>query len=206
MRTRPTRIRPRYRWLVAVVLLALPLLVAGPWMYLRLATAGDVHGPGDLPGHADAALVLGAKVGDDGQPSPFLRERVETAVGLYEAGVVDTLVMTGAAHPGRGYDEPGTMRDLAIALGVPDEAIVLDREGWDTFDSCANARSALDLESVVVVTQEFHVARATWLCQRAGMDAQGAFPLIGGKAGTVTGNVREVGAAWKAVLNVWGGR
>jgi vancomycin permeability regulator SanA len=201
----PTRIRPRFRRLVAALVLV-PILVAGPWLYVRFATVGDVYGPGEAPNHADAALVLGAKVGDDGVPSVFLTERVELGVSLYDQGVVDVVVMTGATR--EGYDEPGTMREMALALGMPDEAILLDREGWDTFSSCRNAANGAvgDLDSVVVVTQEFHVARATWLCQQAGLDAEGAFPPIGRRAGTVTGNIRELGADWKAVLNVWTGR
>lgn len=201
----PTRIRRRYRWLVAVIVLV-PAIVAGPWLYVRFATIGDLYGPGETPHHADAALVLGAKVGDDGVPSVFLTERVELGASLYQRGVVDVIVMTGAAQD--DYDEPGTMREMALALGVPDEAIVLDREGWDTFESCRNATTGAvgDLDSVIVVTQEFHIARATWLCQQAGLDAEGAFPPIGRRAGTMTGNIRELGADWKAVINVWTGR
>lgn len=203
MRTRP-RIRPRYRWIVALLVL-LPAIVAAPWGYLRIATWGHIMGPGITPSHAHAALVLGAKVGDDGVPSPFLRERIELGARLYLDGVVDVVVMSGATHAG-GYDEPATMRDVAIAMGVPADAIILDRDGVDTFASCADAVGPLALGNVIVVTQEFHVARATWLCREAGLEARGIYPPIQGRAGTVTGNIREVGAAWKAVLNVWGGR
>lgn len=203
IRTR-SRLRPRYRWLVALLVI-LPAVATGPWAYLRMATWGHIDGPGTTPGHAHAALVLGAKVGDDGEPSPFLRERVEVGSRLYLDGVVDVVVMSGATHTG-GYDEPATMRDLALAMGVPDEAIVLDRDGVDTFASCENAAGPLALGSVIVVTQEFHVARATWLCREADLDATGLYPPVQGRAGTVTGNIREVGADWKAVMNVWGGR
>ncbi len=199
-----TRIRPRYRWLVAAIVLV-PMIVAGPYLYLRLATVGDIVGSGGTPRHADAALVLGAKVGDDGLPSVFLQERVDAGVDLWERGVVDVIVMSGATRPD-GYDEPATMRDLAMAEGVPDSVIILDRAGADTFESCANAAGPLGLESVVVVTQQFHVPRATWLCQQAGLDAQGYYPPIGRRAGTVTGNIREIAADWKAVLNVVAGR
>ena len=199
-----TRVRPRYRWLVALVVF-IPTVVAGPYMYVRLATVGDIEGPSGTPAHSHAALVLGAKVGDDGVPSVFLQERVALGVDLYKRGLVDVIVMSGATRPD-GYDEPATMRALALAAGVPASAIVLDRAGADTFASCANAAGPLDLGSVIVVTQQFHVARATWLCQRAGLDAQGAFPTIDRPAGTITGNVRELGADWKAVLNVVMGR
>jgi vancomycin permeability regulator SanA len=199
-----TRIRPQYRWIVATAVLV-PTIVAGPYLFLRFATIGDIVGPDGTPRHADAALVLGAKVGDDGLPSVFLQERVDAGVDLWERGIVDVLVMSGATRPD-GYDEPATMRDLALHQGVPASAIVLDRSGVDTFASCANAAGPLGLRSVVVVTQQFHVPRATWLCQQAGLDAQGYYPPIGRRAGTVTGNVREIAADWKAVLNVWTGR
>jgi vancomycin permeability regulator SanA len=200
----PFRIRPRYRWIIALLVLV-PAVVAGPWGYLRYATWGHILEPGTTPSHTDAALVLGAKVGEDGEPSPFLRERVEVGSRLYLDGVVDVVVMSGATHAG-GYDEPATMRDLALEMGVPADAIVLDRGGIDTFASCANAAGPLALGSVIVVTQEFHVARATWLCRQDGLEARGLYPPIQGRAGTVTGNIREIGADWKAVLNVWGGR
>jgi vancomycin permeability regulator SanA len=144
-------------------------------------------------------------VGADGQPSTFLRERVELGARLYLDGAVDVVVMSGGTHAG-GYDEPATMRDLAVAMGVPTGAIIVDRSGDDTFASCANAAGPLALGSVIVVTQQFHLARATWLCREAGLDARGLYPPIQPNSGTITGNIREVAADWKAVLNVWGGR
>jgi vancomycin permeability regulator SanA len=182
-----------------------PALVAAPWGYLRIATWDHIVEPGQPPSHAHAALVLGAKVGDDGEPSRFLRERIELGARLYLDGAVDVVVMSGATHAG-GYDEPATMRDVALEMGVPAEAIILDRDGIDTYASCSNAAGPLALGTVIVVTQEFHVARATWLCRQAGLDARGIYPPVQGRAGTVTGNLRELGADWKAVLNVWGGR
>lgn len=203
--TSASRIRPRYRWLVALVLVVVPVVIAGPWMYVRLATLADVVPLATPPGHADIALVLGAKVGDDGEPSVFLRERVDAAVELYREGVVDTLVMSGARR-GPDYDEPATMVRLALEQGVPEQDIVIDAGGWDTFASCANARDLWGAERVIIVTQQFHAPRATWLCQQAGIDAASVYPRVVGRAGTVTGNIRELGATWKAVINVWTGR
>jgi vancomycin permeability regulator SanA len=203
VRTR-SRIRPRYRWIVACLVL-IPALVAAPWGYLKIATWGHIIEPGHTPNHTHAALVLGAKVGDDGEPSRFLRERIELGARLYLDGVVDIVVMSGATHAD-DYDEPATMREVALAMGVPADAIILDRAGIDTYASCENAAGPLALGEVIVVTQEFHVARATWLCRQAGLDAQGIYPPVQGRAGTVTGNLRELGADWKAVANVWGGR
>jgi len=195
----------RRRWITAaVVVLAVGALL--PWMTIRALTWTDV-GPasGDLE-HADAALVLGARVHPDGTPSPFLYERVATGVALYKRGVVDRIIMSGDGHDSSGLGEPKIMRQIAEGLGVPASAIVEDPRGLDTYSSCVNALQTFGAQTVIVTTQEFHVARATWLCERAGVATQGAYPPIRLRTGTVVGNLREVPAAAKAWIDVLSGR
>jgi SanA protein len=61
----------------------------------------------------------------------------------------------------------------ALRLGVPAEAIVLDEAGLRTYDTCYRASQVYQLESVTLVTQEFHLPRALYLCRTFGLDAQG---------------------------------
>jgi vancomycin permeability regulator SanA len=84
------------------------------------------------------AIVLGAGLWPDGSITPVLADRVATAVDLYHAGTVETLLLSGARRP--GYDEPVVMLDYAVGLGVPQEAILLDPEGFRTYDTCRRAR------------------------------------------------------------------
>ncbi len=202
---RRLRIRPRFRWLVALTI-AIPALVAAPWSFLRIATSGDVIETGRDVEPAEAALVFGTLVNEDGTLSPKLAERVVAAVGLYRDGTVPRLIMSGTGKSSTGQDETARMRDFAVALGVPAGAITLDPLGLDSFATCDRAANVFGLRHVVVVTNEFHVARATWLCQQAGLDAVGVFPPASAASWTAAGNAREVGAAWKAVLDVWSGR
>lgn len=190
--------------MAAVVLV--PTVVAAPWAWVRVATADDVH-PADASfEHADAAVILGARVYADGRPSRFLRERVEVGVRLYQGGVVDRLIMSGDGTDSSGFGEPSVMRAVAEDMGVPPEAIVEDPLGVDTYSSCVNARDAFDATSVVMVSQEFHVPRAVWVCSQVGLDAQGAYPPQRLTTSTVKGHVREVAAVAKAMLDVWRGR
>ena len=48
--------------------------------------------------------------------------------------------------------------------------------------------------------------RAVWVCDRIGIDAQGAFPPQRLTKSTVTGHVREVAADAKAMIDVLRGR
>jgi SanA protein len=118
------------------------------------------------------AIVLGAGLWPDGSLTPVLADRVATAADLYHAGTVQTLVFSGAARPGR--DEPQAMLDRAVRLGVPPEAILLDGEGYRTYDTCRRAREVFGVEQAVVVTQRFHVARSLYLCDALGVDGVAA--------------------------------
>ena len=204
MRSR-TRLHPRYRLAVAAVVM-IPTLVAAPWGYVRMATSRVIHPAGTPAEHADAALVLGARVYADGRPSRFLRERIEIGVRLYLAGDVDHIIMSGDGDDSSGYGEPTVMSTVAQDMGVPAEAIIEDPLGVDTYSSCARARNEYGMTSVIVATQEFHVPRAVWLCQRAGLKAQGRYPSVRMTKSTAYGNLREVAAVSKAVLDVVRGR
>lgn len=183
------------------------LAVATPALTARLATVGARHpiASGRFE-KADAALVLGARVWPDGRASRFLRERIVTGVRLYRRGLVDVIIMSGAGKDSSGHGEPAVMRRVAEDAGVPPDAIIEDPLGVDTFSSCIRARDVYGMTSVIVATQEFHVPRAVWLCERLGLEAQGAYPppILGEH--TLRGHVREIGATGKAMLDLARGR
>lgn len=191
----------RRRWITASIV-AVCILALLPWTVIRLQTWTDVGPAAGSFERADAALVLGARVYEDGTASPFLRERVATGVALYKAGLVDRIIMSGDGHDSSGFGEPTVMRQIAQEMGVPVDAIVEDPMGLDTYSSCMRARSDLGANSVIIATQEFHVSRAVWLCERAGLDVQGAYPPVTLRKGTVIGNLREPIAAVKAWMDV----
>jgi len=199
------RIPSRHRWKVAAIV-AVPVVIAMPWMVVRAQTMNSVHPAASDFQHAEAALVLGARVYMDGRPSRFLRERVEVGVRLYEEGVVDYIIMSGDGDDSSGYGEPTVMRKVAEDMGVPAEAIIEDPLGVDTYSSCKRARDAYGASSLIIATQEFHVPRAVWICDRIGLVAQGAYPPARPTKSTIVGNVREVAAVAKAMLDVARGR
>ena len=85
------------------------------------------------------AIVFGAEVKRDGTPSTVLRDRVETAVELYKNGKVKKLLMSGD-NRFVNYNEPESMRQYALKLGMPDSDIVLDYAGRRTYDTCYRAK------------------------------------------------------------------
>lgn len=126
----------------------------------------------DIP-KRETAIVLGAGLRNNGKDlSPYLQWRVNTAVKLYKAGKVSDLLMTGdGGHA--DHDEPAVMRREAIRQGVPASKIVMDKFGFDTYDSCTRAKKYRAITSAIVVTQGYHLPRAVYSCRVVGIDAIG---------------------------------
>lgn len=150
------------------------------------------------------AVVFGAEVKRDGTPSTALRDRVETAAALYKNGKVEKLLMSGD-NRFVDYNEPESMRQYALGLGVPDADIVLDYAGQRTYDTCYRAREIFGVDSAVLVTQGFHLPRAIFLCSSFGVDAVGvkADNYYYLKRLRLIWNIREILATAQAVWDVY---
>jgi len=119
------------------------------------------------------ALVFGAGLKRDGNLSDALKDRVESAGELYKEGKVKKLLMTGD-NSTLSYDEVTAMKRYATStLGIKEEDVVLDYAGFDTYDSCYRARDIFDLKEVTAVSQEFHLPRILYTCNKLGVKTIG---------------------------------
>ncbi|MEW5985400.1 MAG: ElyC/SanA/YdcF family protein [Chloroflexota bacterium] len=121
---------------------------------------------------APVAIVFGAAVYGNGRLSPILRDRMDTAIQLYESGLVQKLLVSGDNRTA-DYDEPGAMMGYASERGVPPEAIQPDYGGRRTYDTCYRARHIFQVESAILITQGFHLPRALFTCERLGLTVVG---------------------------------
>lgn len=117
-------------------------------------------------------IVPGAGLSADGTPSAPLRDRVRAAVELYLAGKAQKILMSGD-NSTVYYNEPESMRQYAISLGVPDADIVLDYAGRRTYDTCYRAREIFGIHDAIITTQAYHLSRSVFLCDRLGIAIQG---------------------------------
>jgi len=118
------------------------------------------------------AVVFGAGLRRDGTPTPILRDRVETAATLYFSGKVEKILLSGD-NRFEDYNEPEAMRQYALSLGVPGDALALDYAGRRTYDTCYRARAIFGVKSALLVTQKFHLPRALFICNALGVKAVG---------------------------------
>lgn len=162
----------RFWLLMAAIALLVALTFPFLWRaWVEHTYASAIYTLEEAPS-ARVALVLGARVYPDGRLSPMLADRVDTAVALYKAGKVEKLLMSGD-NSLEDYNEPGAMMAHAIRQGVPAEDIQPDYGGRRTYDSCYRARHIFQVEEAIIVTQEFHLPRALFLCKSLGITATG---------------------------------
>ncbi len=200
--------RHRRALVAALVLVGGALVVvAGPWVWVRVASAGRTYAASDVP-TTPVAIVFGAGLRPDGGPSTFLRYRLDVALELYEKGKVEVILVSGDNRT-TDHDEPTAMRDYLVGKGVPEDRIVRDYAGRDTYDTCVRARRIFAVPSAVLVTQDYHLPRALAVCNAVGLpsvgvpDEQAAENYPGLVASYA---LREVGADIKAVWDVVSGR
>ena len=121
---------------------------------------------------ADAIMVLGALVHDDGKPSPVLRERLDNAFELYSAGKSDKIILSGD-HGTKEYDEVNVMKEYMMDKGVPRENLFLDHAGFNTYDSMYRGKEIFLVDSLLIATQRFHINRAVFIARKLGIEAYG---------------------------------
>ncbi len=200
--TYPLRRWPRLSKAVIGGAALLLLVVAAANAYILLSTSGEATGNvADVP-QTEVAIVPGALVQPDGRMSTMLGDRVEEAAALWHAGKVKKILVSGD-HGSWKYDEPDTMRKALVRAGVPPRDVFEDHAGFDTWATMVRAHNVFGVRRAVVVTQGFHMARALYLADEAGIEATGLtsdlhpYGFQGAKS-----DVREVLSRVKAVADV----
>jgi uncharacterized SAM-binding protein YcdF (DUF218 family) len=191
---RPPRRRSRRRLvlrLVGVGVLACIVYVGVTFVMVYRASRHDgARG-------ADAVIVLGAAQ-YNGRPSPVLQDRLDHALALYEEGLAAKIVVTGGRREGDVFTEATAGYNYLRDRGVPDEALLKEVGGKNTYESlAASARflRALDLTDVVLVTDGYHAFRVRAIAEDLGLRAA-VSPTVTrlGRMGELRQLVRETAA------------
>ncbi|MGH9084588.1 MAG: YdcF family protein [Acidimicrobiales bacterium] len=151
--------------LAAVVLLLAYLVITFVLVY-RASNQDDARA-------ADAIVVLGAAQ-YDGRPSPVLQDRLDHALELYDAGLAGSIVVTGGRQEGDRFTEATAGYNYLRDRGVPDEALLKEVGGTNTYESLAASARFLrerELTSVVLVTDGYHAFRVRSIAEDLGLDA-----------------------------------
>lgn len=125
--------------------------------------------------HRKVGLILGTSPIStwNGRRNYYFDYRIKAGADLYNAGMVDWLVVSGGDYRNseNGYDEPIAMRDSLIKQGVDSARIVLDYDGTRTLNSIAKIRDVYCQDSIIIISQKYHNERALYQAKHLGIDA-----------------------------------
>lgn len=150
---------------------------------------------------ADAIMCLGTGLDENGQPGSMAQARVETCVDLFRHGVAPVVIFTGGLDEASGVTEGDAMARAALALGLPESALLVERESRSTLQNALFSLPLVpDAERIVLVTQAFHLPRS-WASYRwAGARGVALYPagriMRQGGVATASMLVRESLAIW----------
>ncbi len=125
----------------------------------------------EAPRPADAIVVFAGGVGESGQAGGGYQERVKTAVDMYRGGFAPRMVFESGFT--FAFREAEIMRDLAISLGVPPSAIVLETHGVNTYDDVIRVRDLLRAQGwrrILLVSSPYHMRRALLVWRKQAPD------------------------------------
>ena len=114
---------------------------------------------------ADAIVVFAGGVGESGKAGSGVQERVGRAVQLYRDGLAPAIVFSS------GYvfalREAEVMKAIAVANGVPADAVFLEEAAASTYQNVTHSKRILDGHGwtrVLLVSSPYHMRRAlsTW--------------------------------------------
>jgi len=154
----------------------------------------------DIP-RTKVAIILGAKVYNSGKMSDMLKDRVDTAIELYNSEKIERILVSGD-HGRDNYDEVNTIKDYLLEAEIPSEDIFLDHAGFDTYDSMYRAKEIFQVFHAIVVTQEFHLARSVYIGQNLNIQTYGLIADKQPYLGMFYNKARESIAKVKAFFNV----
>jgi SanA protein len=150
--------------LVVVFVISYTLINVGSSKYIY----NDVN---KLP-HAQVAVIPGAAILLSGDLSPVLRDRVDMAIAIYQKGIVKKILVTGD-NGSLEHNEVNPTKNYLLKKGIPEQDIFLDHAGFDTYSSMYRARDVFLMESMIVVSQAFHLPRAVYIARHLGITTYG---------------------------------
>ena len=121
---------------------------------------------------ADAVVILGAAQ-YNGEPSPVLERRLQTAFELWVDDAADRIVTTGANQPGDVFTEGFAGFRYLRNAGVEESEIIVVVDGGDTYESLLATRNQLSPgeREVIIVTDAYHALRSHDIASEVGLDA-----------------------------------
>lgn len=128
------------------------------------------------PGSNNIAVVLGAAVWNHDQPSPIFKGRIEKANYLYRNKQIYKVQLCGGNAPGE-ISEAQAAFNYARKLGIKRYSMLIEEKTSTTNEQIKFIRNNLSsnpqFQNVLIISDQFHLARVMAMCNFFGVKAIG---------------------------------
>lgn len=165
---------PRIWSRILIALTALGMAAVFGSMGLIIAQGRDDEMPQKAP---EFVVVLGAQINGD-QPSLTLKKRLDRAYEYMTEHPQATVFVSGGQGPDETQTEASVMAAYLERRGIAPERIVREEQASDTrenliFSAELAQERGVDTGSVLIITSDFHMARAKYIARTLGMTPYG---------------------------------
>jgi uncharacterized SAM-binding protein YcdF (DUF218 family) len=127
-------------------------------------------------------IVLGCRVNGD-TPSLALMRRIETAADYLLANPSVQVIVAGGQGSNEWITEAEAMKRVLIQRGVSEDRIILEDRSTSTLENLEFSKALLTENglgnSVIIISEGYHMYRALSVAKRIGLDAEGlASPTV----------------------------
>lgn len=153
------------------ILIALAVMLIAKCAFIATYGLASTCQP-DANASSTALVILGNRVYSNGQMSPVLKARVDTALDAYRKGCASTIIASGGLGK-EGHHEGSVMAAYLIAEGVPASSVIADDQGINSRATAVNAKRIMaeqGLNSAIVVTSYYHVFRSELAMRQVGIE------------------------------------
>lgn len=168
----------RFFFFLALGLGFLIIVIFATNIVIYLGTKAYIYNDAMDAPNAEAALIPGAAIFQNGALSSIFIDRVDMAIKLYEAKKVSKILVSGD-NSTDSHNEVNPVRLYLMSKGVPDRDIFLDHAGFDTYSTMYRARDIFGVSSILITSQSFHLPRAVFIARHLGIKAYGINADVG---------------------------
>lgn len=200
----------RVRFLKVVMLTCLVFFAVYllPFLIVSQTSSAEIKSSVDNLEVADAIIIFGTLVNENGDINPLLKERLEAGRAIFEAGKSKKIVVSNTEEASQ------VMAEYFFEAGVPENAVELDTQAVITADTCAYEKERYpEMRKLIFVSQGFHLPRLMFQCKKLGVLGTGFSAEASGIIDKLQYSIftkisvrakrylREAGLMWHAVFS-----
>ncbi len=145
-------------------------------------------------------LVFWASVKINKKPSDILKDRLIVAYKAYKNWKIKKIIVSWD-HREKYYNEPKSMKNFLISLGVKKDDIIIDNLWIDTYSSLYNLKKK-NIKKIILFTQDFQLKRALYIWKKIWIQTYWIQTNLHKYKKEFYYNVREIFARIKAFFEV----